>query len=83
MAKNRINDTKETNRDTMHRKYIITINEPFEKGYTHEVIKELLENKFKSILYYCFSEEKRYKTSCSYICSIQNTGSLFSSQESL
>ncbi len=44
--------------DSMHRKYIITINDPFEKGYTHDVINNLLQTKFKSILYYCFAEEK-------------------------
>lgn len=62
MAKDNIQEEKQEEKeiikDSMHRKYLITINEPFEKGYTHQVINELLQNKFKSILYYCFAEEK-------------------------
>lgn len=48
-------------KDSMHRKYMITINQPFEKGYTHEVINDLLQTKFKSIIYYCFAEEQGSK----------------------
>lgn len=44
-------------KDTQHRKYLLTLNQPFEKGYTHEKINEILQNNFKSIRYYCFAEE--------------------------
>ena len=54
-------DKKQIVKDTMHRKYMITINDPFQKGYTHEVINQLLQTKFKSIVYYCFAEEKGNK----------------------
>lgn len=52
-----MNTEKENIKDTQHRKYALTINQPFEKGYTHEKINELLQNHFKSIRYYCFAEE--------------------------
>ena len=52
------NIEKNRTKDSMHRKYMITINDPFEKGYTHDFINNTLQTKFKSILYYCFAEEK-------------------------
>ncbi len=48
-------------KDTQHRKYLLTLNQPLEKGYTHEKINEILQNNFKSIRYYCFAEEKGNK----------------------
>lgn len=50
-------EEKEMIKDTMYRKYNITINDPFKKGYTHQVINDLLQTKFKSIVYYCLAEE--------------------------
>lgn len=43
-------------RDSQSRKWQITINNPLEKGYTHEKIKEEL-SKLKSVLYYCMADE--------------------------
>lgn len=45
------------NNDTRTRKWLITINNPIEKGYTHEYIKEQL-SKFKSCVYWCISDEQ-------------------------
>lgn len=42
--------------DTRSRKWQITINNPFEHGYSHEIIKKKLEN-FKSLLYWCICDE--------------------------
>lgn len=44
------------NKDTMSRKWQLTINNPEKHGYTHEWIKELLSS-FKSIKYWCFADE--------------------------
>ena len=41
---------------TQSRKWLITINNPIEKGYTHELIESVL-SKMKSVIYYCFSDE--------------------------
>lgn len=38
------------------RKFMLTINNPAEKGYTHETIQNRLTS-LKSLLYYCLSEE--------------------------
>ncbi len=43
-------------KDTRSRKWQITINNPVEKGFTHERIKELLEE-FTSLVYWCMSDE--------------------------
>ena len=43
-------------KDTQSRKWQITINNPIDKGYTHDRIKEQLF-KFKSLLYFCMSDE--------------------------
>lgn len=43
-------------KDTQSRKWQITINNPIEKGYTHEHIKEQLEQ-FKNCVYWCMSDE--------------------------
>lgn len=42
--------------DTMSRKWQITINNPVDKGFTHEEICRLLAD-FKSLVYYCISDE--------------------------
>lgn len=44
------------NSDTQSRKWQLTINNPVEKGYTHEEIKNKLA-KFKSLIYWCMSDE--------------------------
>lgn len=43
-------------RSQSSRKYQITINNPLEKGYTHERIKEIL-NEFTNLIYACFCDE--------------------------
>jgi len=43
-------------KDTNSRKWQITINNPVEKGYNHDKIKEILSN-FKSLVYWCMSDE--------------------------
>ncbi|MGF7050580.1 hypothetical protein J2T13_005130 [Paenibacillus sp. DS2015] len=43
-------------RDSQSRKYQITINNPIDKGYNHDRIKEELGN-IKSILYFCMADE--------------------------
>lgn len=42
--------------DTKSRKWQITINNPVEKGFTHDAIVEIL-GKFKGCTYYCLSDE--------------------------
>lgn len=48
-------------KDTRSRKWLITINNPEEKGFTHERIKEELNN-IKSIVYWCLCDEIGLKT---------------------
>ena len=43
-------------RSQLSRKYQITINNPLEKGYAHERIKEIL-NEFTNLIYACFCDE--------------------------
>ncbi len=43
-------------KDTQSRKWQITINNPIEKGYTHDSIKSILST-MKSIIYWCISDE--------------------------
>lgn len=43
-------------RDSNSRKWQITINNPAQKGFTHEYIRELL-GAFKSLVYWCMSDE--------------------------
>ena len=38
------------------RKWLVTINNPTEKGYTHEKLVEIMQQ-FKSVTYYCMSDE--------------------------
>lgn len=42
--------------DIRSRKWLITINNPLEKGYTHEVLKHLL-SQTKQCVYWCMSDE--------------------------
>lgn len=42
--------------DSRSRKWQITINNPAEKGYTHDKIKEIL-GQFNSVLYWCIADE--------------------------
>lgn len=42
--------------DSQTRKWQITINNPVEKNYTHDVIIDILKS-FKSIIYFCLSDE--------------------------
>lgn len=44
------------NVDSYSRKWQITINNPIDKGYTHEVLRDIL-GKFKSMAYWCMSDE--------------------------
>lgn len=42
--------------DTQSRKWQITINNPAEKGYTHDFIKTALAD-MRSLIYWCMSDE--------------------------
>ncbi len=44
-------------KDTQSRKWQITINNPIEKGYTHDKINETIQANFKSVIYYCLADE--------------------------
>ena len=48
--------TAEAKKDTQSRKYLLTINNPQEKGYSHEKLKEILSG-MKSVIYWCMSDE--------------------------
>lgn len=43
-------------KDTQSRKWQITINNPNDKGFSHERIKEIISG-FKSVIYWCMSDE--------------------------
>ena len=43
-------------KDTQSRKWQLTINNPIDKGFTHDVIKDKLSH-FKSLVYWCISDE--------------------------
>ena len=43
-------------KDTQSRKWQITINNPVEKGFTHESIRVILFS-MKSVVYWCMSDE--------------------------
>lgn len=43
-------------KDTQSRKWQLTINNPAEKGFSHEKIRELLSS-LKSVIYYCMADE--------------------------
>jgi len=44
-------------KDTQSRKYLLTINNPQEKDMSQEKIKEILEEGFQSLIYYCMADE--------------------------
>lgn len=44
--------------DTQACRYQLTINEPIEKGYTHQRIFEIFHNNFKTLVYLCLADEK-------------------------
>ncbi len=44
--------------DTQCNKYQLTINNPIEKGYTHEHIKEIIVTNFQTVLYFCMADEE-------------------------
>ena len=44
------------NEQGMSRKWLLTINNPVEKGYTHDKLIEFMEQ-FKGVTYYCMSDE--------------------------
>ena len=48
--------TEKPKRDTQSRKWLLTINNPIDKGYTHESIHAILIG-IKSIVYWCVSDE--------------------------
>jgi hypothetical protein len=52
-----VNLLEKQKRDTQSRKYLITINNPVEHGFTHEKIKRVLME-FNGIHYYCMADEK-------------------------
>ena len=53
--------TKENNppttKDTQSRRYLLTLNDPIPKGFTHDVITSTLMS-FKGIRYYCLADEQ-------------------------
>ncbi len=49
------------NRNTQSRKWLITINNPKEKGFTHEQIASIL-SRMKSVRYWCMADEEGIKT---------------------
>lgn len=44
-------------KDTQSRKYLLTINNPHDKGITHDTIKAAIKEQFSTIQYYCMSDE--------------------------
>ncbi len=44
--------------DTQSTMYQLTINDPIDKGYSHEKIIKILRNNFKTLTYFCMSDEK-------------------------
>lgn len=57
MSDNKENEeNKAKMKDIQARKWLLTINQPEEKGYTHEFIREQLRN-FNSCIYWCMSDE--------------------------
>ena len=53
-------------RDTQSRKYIITINNFLEHGYTRDNLRQKLTS-LKSLIYFCASEEKGHETGTHHI----------------
>ncbi len=53
---NKNKDKNNKNKDTQSRKWLLTINNPLEHGFPHDIIKDRL-GEFKSIIYFCISDE--------------------------
>ncbi len=53
----KVADKKQKVTDNQSRKWQITINNPIDKGYTHDRLKELFD-KFGSLIYWCMADEK-------------------------
>ena len=45
-------------KDPQGRKWLLTINNPIEKGWDHSKIKDELKQQFKSLSYYCLGDEQ-------------------------
>lgn len=50
-------EKKSVNDNSSSRKWLLTINNPDNYGFTHDKIIEVLEKQFKGLVYYCFSDE--------------------------
>lgn len=50
--------------DTQSYMYQLTINEPIQKGYTHERIFEILRSHFKTLIYACLADEQGSRYHC-------------------
>ena len=48
-------------KDKQANKYQLTINNPLEKGYSHDKIKEILSINFKTLIYFCMADEQGIK----------------------
>lgn len=44
--------------DTQSFMYQLTINAPIDKGYTHQHIKDIFRDSFKTVTYYCMADEQ-------------------------
>lgn len=67
-----MNEISGVNNNKQSRKWLVTINNPIEKGFTHEKIIEVLEQ-FKGCVYYCMSdeiglEEETFHTHIFFVC---------------
>ena len=51
-------------RDTQRNAYQITINNPLDKGYSHEKIMEKLVTKFTTLVYFCLADEVGEEKTC-------------------
>lgn len=49
------------NKDTQSRKWLLTINNPLDKGFTHDEIKRIV-SEIKSVSYWCMADEVGLKT---------------------
>lgn len=45
-------------KDRQSYKYLLTINNPVDKGYTHDAIKHILVENFKTVDYFCMADEQ-------------------------
>lgn len=54
-----VNENKQpkSEKDTQSRKWQLTINNPQEKGFDHQKIISIMEQNFKSVVYWCMSDE--------------------------